>query len=90
MSEWLNGWIHGTNKWMDGEKLNGRYYICVSTCLRACVRECVSACVSFRVHIKRQQAPSINISKHPLCVMKIHNIDNRSGIGRILLHFSHP
>jgi len=31
----------------------------------ACVRACACACVCFRVHIKRQQAQSSNISKHP-------------------------
>ena len=29
-----------------------------------CVCVCVFVCVRFRVHIKRQQAQSINISKH--------------------------
>jgi len=37
---------------------------CFVSYVRACVRVCVRVC--FRIHIERQQAKSINISKHPL------------------------
>ena len=48
-----------------------RVHACVRVCVCVCIYMCVCVyiymcvCVCFRVHSKRQQAQSINISKHP-------------------------
>ena len=49
------------------EQLLGMFCVClcVCVCVCVCVRMCVRVRVCFMIRIKRQQAQSINISKHP-------------------------